>query len=102
MSIKSVNTTELINNLAKQCDLTKKMAKEVITSFLSDIEKALANGAKIRLDKLGIFQVKDRAARTGRNPQTGKEIKIPASKKVAFKAAKSLKEQVVAKKGKKK
>ena len=54
----------------------------------------VAGGKKVRIDKVGILTVKDRAARKGRNPQTGEEIKIPASKKISFRVAKSLKERV--------
>ena len=84
---------------AKHDELPKKVTKELIMEFLATIEDELvSNQAKVRLDKVGIIQVKDRAARKGRNPQTGEEIKIPASKKVAFRAAKSLKEAVGIKK----
>ena len=95
MALKNVSTNELISNLAQNFDgVTKKMVKEMVTCLFSEIEASLVQGKKIRLDKLGIFQVKERAARMGRNPQTGEEIRIPASKKVGFRAAKSLKDQV--------
>jgi DNA-binding protein HU-beta len=98
MKEKRVTTTELINNLAAQFEVTKKMAKDLISHVLTEIEGKLIQGNKIKLDKLGIFQVKERAARKGRNPQTGEEVLIPASKKISFRASKSLKEQVVGKK----
>jgi len=78
--------------------IPKKTTKELITAFLDAIEDYVVSGKKVRLDKLGILQVKDRAARKGRNPQTGEEIKIPASKKVSFRVARSLKERVGIKK----
>ena len=90
---------ERINAMLKDKDLSvpKKIVKDIIQGFLSVIEESLQEVKKIRLDKIGILQVKDRAARMGRNPQTGEEIKILASKKVAFRAAKSLKEKVTGK-----
>lgn len=72
----------------------------MILAFLTAIEDGVAKSNKVRIDKLGILQMKDRAARKGRNPQTGEEIKIPASKKVAFRVAASLKEAVGIKKKK--
>jgi DNA-binding protein HU-beta len=96
----TVSTSQIISAVASKHDeLPKKVTKELIMEFLATIENELVgNQAKVRLDKVGIIQVKDRAARKGRNPQTGEEIKIPASKKVAFRAAKSLKEAVGIKK----
>ncbi len=78
----------------KKLSIPKKIVKDIIQGFLDTIEESVAAGKKLRLDRIGILQVKNRAARMGRNPQTGEEIKIPASKKIAFRAAKSLKEQV--------
>lgn len=95
-SVQTISTSQLIATVAsKFVDVPKKVTKEVINDFLTTIEAEVAQGKKLRLDKIGILQVKDRAARIGRNPQTGEEIKIPASKKIAFRAAKSLKEQVM-------
>lgn len=88
-------TTEVCSRFA---DVPKKTTKELIAAFLDAIEDYVVSGKKVRLDKLGILQVKDRAARKGRNPQTGEEIKIPASKKVSFRVARSLKERVGIKK----
>ena len=92
----TVSTSQLISAVAeKHSELPKKVTKEILQEFLTVIEAEIArNGRKVRIDKIGILQVKERAARMGRNPQTGEEIKIPASKKVAFRAAKSLKEAV--------
>ena len=96
----TVSTSQLISTVAeKHSELPKKVTKEILQEFLNTIEGEIANnGSKVRIDKIGILQVKERAARMGRNPQTGEEIKIPASKKVAFRAAKSLKEAVGIKK----
>ncbi|MEN9810019.1 HU family DNA-binding protein [bacterium] len=97
----TVSTSQLVAAVAdKFTQLPKKVTKEVIADFLATVEGEVASGRKLRIDKVGILQVKERAARMGRNPQTGEEIRIPASKKIAFRAAKSLKEQVTgAKKG---
>ncbi|MES2613942.1 MAG: HU family DNA-binding protein [Bdellovibrionota bacterium] len=101
----TVATSSIIAEVSSRFEqLPKKITKEVIAAFLETIENNVAGGRKVRIDKVGILTVKDRAARKGRNPQTGEEIKIPASKKISFRVAKSLKERVsVAKKaGKKK
>ena len=91
----TVSTSQLIAAVAEKfTELPKKVTKEVIADFLATVENEVSHGRKLRIDKVGILQVKERAARMGRNPQTGEEIKIPASKKVAFRPAKSLKEQV--------
>jgi DNA-binding protein HU-beta len=91
----TVATSSIIAEVSSQFEqLPKKITKEVIASFLETIENNVANGKKVRIDKVGILTVKDRAARKGRNPQTGEEIKIPASKKISFRVAKSLKERV--------
>lgn len=95
-SVETISTSQLIAAVAERFDsLPKKMTKEVISDFLETIESSVSSGKKLRLDKIGILQVKERAARMGRNPQTGEEIRIPASKKIAFRPAKSLKEQVL-------
>ncbi len=96
----TVSTSQMIANVASKFDqLPKKITKEVIADFLNTVESEVASGKKLRIDKIGILQVKERAPRMGRNPQTGEEIKIPASKKIAFRAAKSLKEQVTGARG---
>lgn len=95
-TVETVSTSQLIASVAERFEaLPKKITKEVISDFLETIEANVSSGKKLRLDKIGILQVKERAARMGRNPQTGEEIKIPASKKIAFRPAKSLKEQVL-------
>ncbi len=94
--LETVSTSQMIARVASKFEqLPKKITKEVIADFLSTVENEVAAGKKLRIDKIGILQVKDRAPRMGRNPQTGEEIKIPASKKIGFRAAKSLKEQVL-------
>lgn len=97
--VSTISTSALTTEVSSHFDqIPKKMTKEVISAFLDAIEEYVASGNKVRIDKLGILQVKDRAARKGRNPQTGEEIKIPASKKVSFRVASSLKEKVGVKK----
>ncbi len=97
--VSTVSTSILTTEVSSRFDqIPKKMTKEVISAFLDAVEEYVATGNKVRIDKLGILQVKDRAARKGRNPQTGEEIKIPASKKVSFRVASSLKERVGVKK----
>lgn len=94
--LETVSTSQMIARVASKFEqLPKKITKEVIADFLSTVENEVASGKKLRIDKIGILQVKDRAPRMGRNPQTGEEIRIPASKKIGFRAAKSLKEQVL-------
>ena len=97
----TISTSALTSEVAGKFDqIPKKITKEVIAAFLETIENHVTTGKKVRIDKLGILNVKDRAARKGRNPQTGEEIKIPASKKVAFRVSSSLKEKVGVKKKK--
>jgi DNA-binding protein HU-beta len=94
-SLPTVATSSIIAEVSARFEqLPKKITKQVIASFLETIENNVADGRKVRIDKVGILTVKDRAARKGRNPQTGDEIKIPASKKISFRVAKSLKERV--------
>ena len=94
--IETVSTTQIISTVAAEFSekLPKKVTKEVLTSFLAAIEVEIIAGKKARIDKIGVLYAKERAARKGRNPQTGEEISIPASKKVAFRAAKSLKDAI--------
>lgn len=100
-TVATISTSGLISDVAgKFSDIPKKITKEVLQTFIEAIEQHVASGSKVRIDKLGILSVKDRAARKGRNPQTGEEIKIPASKKVAFRVSTSLKEAVGIKKKK--
>ena len=89
-----MNKTELVAKVAENAGLTKKDAEKAVLAFFSSIEEALVAGEKIQLIGFGTFEVKERAARTGRNPQTGKAIEIPASKNPVFKAGKPLKDAV--------
>ncbi len=100
-SAPTVSTSMLLSSVSEKFDqIPRKVTKEVLQSFLNTIEDHVATGSKVRIDKIGILTVKDRAARKGRNPQTGEEIKIPASKKVSFRVSSSLKEAVGIKKKK--
>jgi DNA-binding protein HU-beta len=95
---KSVQTTvtlkQLATKLAEQHDLAKTTANAVMSDLVSLIGRHLKKGDKVRIPALGILTVRKRAARMGRNPATGEAIKIKASKKVAFRAAKELKESI--------
>jgi len=87
-----MNKQELIAAVAAQAELSKADAARAIDAFVSTISDALAAGDSVTLVGFGTFAVKARAARTGRNPQTGEEIKIKASKNPTFKAGKALKD----------
>jgi DNA-binding protein HU-beta len=89
-----MNKSELIDAVAKQADLTKVDAAKAIDAVTSSITKALKKGDTVTLIGFGTFKVSARAARTGRNPQTGKEIKIAARKAPGFSAGKALKDAV--------
>jgi DNA-binding protein HU-beta len=84
----------IAEQLSEAHELPKRQANEMLTQVVEMITKSLKKGEKIRLSGLGILQVRKRAARTGRNPQTGEAIKIKASKKIAFRPAKELKEAI--------
>jgi DNA-binding protein HU-beta len=88
---KPVTLKHLAAALAEQHQLTKKGGEALLTDLVGLITKHLKRGERIRIVGLGILQVRKRAARMGRNPATGEPIKIKASKKVAFRAAKDLK-----------
>ena len=87
-----MNKTELINSMAAKSGLNKKNCAVVLDAFISSVEEALKSGDKVQLIGFGTFEVRERKARKGRNPQTGKEIDIPATKVPAFKAGKALKD----------
>ncbi|MBA4541785.1 MULTISPECIES: HU family DNA-binding protein [Thermoactinomyces] len=89
-----MNKTELIERVAESTGKTKKEAGIIVDSVLQTISEALSKGEKVTLIGFGNFEVRERAARTGRNPQTGEEIEIKASKVPAFKAGKQLKDLV--------
>ncbi|WP_409360003.1 HU family DNA-binding protein [Fructobacillus pseudoficulneus] len=88
------NKQELIDSVAMKTGLTKKDADKAVAAVLSSIEDALKKGEKVQLIGFGNFEVRQRAARKGRNPQTKEEIQIPASKVPAFKPGKALKDAV--------
>ena len=99
-----MNKSELIAALAEKSALSKKDSEKVLNAFVESVSESLAKGEKIQLIGFGTFDVKKRPARTARNPRTGAEIKIAASKAPAFKAGKALKDKVntpAKKKGKK-
>ena len=89
-----MNKAELIAKIAEESKLTKKAAETALDAFVTSVEEALKNGEKVQLVGFGTFEVRQRAARKGRNPQTKAEIKIPASKAPVFKAGKALKDLV--------
>lgn len=89
-----MNKAELVEKVAEQTGKTKKETGLIVDAVFQSIAEALKGGEKVTLIGFGNFEVRDRAARTGRNPQTGEEIKIEASKVPAFKPGKQLKESV--------
>jgi len=90
----TVTLKQIAADLAERHDLAKKQAEAVLNDMVATTTKHLKKGDRIRLTGLGILQVRKRAARMGRNPATGEAIKIKASKKIAFRAAKELKEGI--------
>ncbi|MDD2716544.1 MAG: HU family DNA-binding protein [Candidatus Wallbacteria bacterium] len=93
-----MNKSELIDAIAKQANLTKKDSQTALDAFTDSITKALKKGEKVAITGFGSWEVKERAARTGRNPQTKKAIKIPACKVPKFRPGKNLKDVVNKKK----
>ncbi len=89
-----MNKAELIAAVAAKTGETKKSAEEFVNAFVGVVTDSLVKGEKVQLVGFGSFEVRKRAARKGRNPQTKEEIKIPASKAPVFKAGKALKELV--------
>ncbi|MGG4451055.1 HU family DNA-binding protein [Brevibacillus porteri] len=89
-----MNKTELVTKVAETTELTKKDATKAVDAILDAIADALKEGDKVSLIGFGNFEVRERAARKGRNPQTGEEIEIAASKMPAFKPGKELKDAV--------
>ena len=89
-----MNKTELVDAIAKKTDLSKKDSEKALKAFIDTVTDELKKGEKIQLVGFGTFEVAKRNARTGKNPQTGKAIKIPACKAPKFKAGKALKETV--------
>ncbi len=89
-----MNKTELIANVAEKSGLSKKDAEKAVVAVLASIEEAMASGDKVQLVGFGTFEIRERAARKGRNPQTGEEISIAAARVPVFKAGKALRETV--------
>ena len=89
-----MNKAELINAIAASTELTKKDAEKALSATLEAITNALAQGDKVQIVGFGSFEVKERQARTGRNPRTGETVEIAASKAPVFKAGKALKDAV--------
>lgn len=89
-----MNKTDLINEVAEASELSKKDATKAVDALFDAIQGALAKGDKVQLIGFGNFEVRERSARKGRNPQTGEEIEIAASKVPAFKPGKALKDAV--------
>ena len=92
--VETMSTKQLGAALAAKHEMSNKAANALLEDMVGIITKSLKKGVRIRLNGLGILQVRKRAARMGRNPATGEAIKIKASKKVAFRPAKELKEAV--------
>ncbi|MEH7474264.1 DNA-binding protein [Priestia megaterium] len=89
-----MNKTELVDAVAAKSELTKQDSKKAVDALLETISNTLAKEEKIQLVGFGTFEIRERSERTGRNPQTGEEMTIPASKAPAFKPGKELKEAV--------
>lgn len=91
---KPMNKTDLINVVAAEAEISKKAAEAAVNAALDAITAALKAGDKVQLIGFGTFEVKEVAAREGRNPKTGETITIPAGKKPSFSASKALKDAV--------
>ena len=89
-----MNKTELVAAVAEQADISKKDAEKVLKAFVDVVTEEMKKGEKVQLVGFGTFEVSERAAREGRNPQTGKTMKIEACKAPKFKAGKALKDMV--------
>lgn len=89
-----MNKSELIGAIAERTGVTKKDAESVVDGFTEAVTEELQNGGKVKITGFGTFETRDRAARVGRNPQTGEEIDIPATTVPAFKPGSKLKESV--------
>lgn len=89
-----MNKEELVQEVAKKAKVTQKEAAEIINAFMDTVQKAVAKNKKVTLVGFGTFEARKRAARTGRNPQTGKAINIPAKTAPVFSAGKKFKDVV--------
>jgi DNA-binding protein HU-beta len=92
--VSRTNKNELVSKVADKAGLSKKAAESAVNAVIEAVGDSLKSGEKVSVVGFGTFEVRERAARKGRNPQTGKEISIPASRTPAFKAGKSLKDLV--------
>lgn len=90
----TIPLSKMASELAEKHEMSKKAATEFLNAFVEMTVKHLKKGNKVRVTGLGIFQVKKRPARMGRNPATGEQIKIKASKKLGFRAAKEVKDAI--------
>lgn len=89
-----MNKEELVQEISKKSKVTQKEANEVLSALIETVQKTVSKGKKVTLVGFGTFEARKRAARTGRNPQTGDTIKIEAKKVPAFSAGKKFKEMV--------
>ncbi len=89
-----MNKAELVAAVAEKAEISKKDAEKALKAFTDVVAEGMKKGDKVQLVGFGTFEVSERAARVGRNPQSGKEMKIPASKAPKFKAGKALKDMV--------
>ena len=89
-----MNKTELVAAVAQKTGLTKKDAERVVNATVDTVVESMKKGEKVQLSGFGIFEVKTREARVGRNPRTKESIQIPASRQPVFKASKTLKDAV--------
>lgn len=89
-----MNKTDLINSVAEKTEMTKKDAAKAVEAVFESITEALEKGDKVQLIGFGNFEIRERAARKGRNPQTGEEIEIAAAKVPAFRPGKALKDAI--------
>ena len=89
-----MNKSQLIDKIAAGADISKAAAGRALDAIIASVTESLKEGDDVALVGFGTFAVKERAARTGRNPQTGEALEIAASKKVSFKVAKGLKDAV--------
>lgn len=91
---KEVNKSQLVDKISENADISKAAAGRALDAFVEAVSEALKEGDQVALVGFGTFVVRERASRSGRNPQTGAVIEIPASKQPAFKAGKALKDAV--------
>jgi DNA-binding protein HU-beta len=89
-----MNKSELVRSMSEKGDITKADAEKALSAFIESVEEALANGDRVQLVGFGTFEVRERAARKGRNPRTKEEITIEASKAPVFKVGKALKDMI--------